>query len=116
MFAENSAFVYNLNSLNPSDSATASARSSSKPPIPSPCRSGSTATFSMSRCDGWGDHLNQRNRPTTLFQKIDDVFGHDLFIIRRHGLGFSTDHRNPLGVGRSRDFTNGPWRLRTSLA
>jgi len=35
------------------------------------------------------------------------MFGHGLFIIRRHWLGFSADHRNPLGVGGSRDFTNG---------
>src|SRR5260370_19466981 len=54
-----------------------------------------------------GDHLNQRNRPTTLFKEIDDMVGHGQFVVRRHWLGFSTYRRNPLGVGGPRDFANG---------
>src|SRR6266851_10481770 len=54
-----------------------------------------------------GDHLNQRNRATTLFKEIDDMVGHGLFIIRRHWLWFATYHRNPLGVGGPCDFTSG---------
>jgi hypothetical protein len=54
-----------------------------------------------------GDHLNQRNRPAILFNEIDDMVSHGLFVICRHWLRFATYHRNPLGVGGPGDLPNG---------
>jgi hypothetical protein len=42
---------------------------------------------------GFGNDLDQRNRPAILLEEIDDMVDHGLLLVRRHWLWLAADHR-----------------------